>query len=438
MSASYVRPVATTAVAVVAFLFVSVGSAKAAPPACVTPPAQTTVVDLPLELYAWTFCADPDAEPLTFAISAAPAHGTAQVFGGFLEYRPEPGFLGDDGFSFTASDGTSTTPPVAVTVSVAENQPPVCASPVSLEAEPGTTTSLFAGAFCDDEGSFLDFEVVDEPEHGMVEWDDPFYAFRYTPNAGYQGPDAFTLVASDHAGAESDPILVDVTVLGPNHAPTCVTPITVVLPVGGRRELDHRTTCSDPDGDATFPELLVAPAHGRLELGPTGVVTYVADPGYSGNDRLVYRVRDRRDGISNDAVVDFVIGDPPPIPQPPDRTPPVLDLARLGGQKLGAVRRRGLKLRVTTNEPGTATVEAAVSRRTARRLRIDRRATGPVIVGRLTKVLVAGDNRVTVRLSKGARQRLDSARRVTLLVSVGIRDQAGNAGRDTLQLILRR
>jgi hypothetical protein len=108
MSAICVRRVASTAVAVGALLLISAGPAKAAPPTCVTPPPQTTAVDLPLELYLWTFCADPDAEPLTFAISTAPMHGTAQVFAGFVEYRPDAGFLGDDAFSFTASDGTST------------------------------------------------------------------------------------------------------------------------------------------------------------------------------------------------------------------------------------------------------------------------------------------------------------------------------------------
>jgi hypothetical protein len=440
MSAACTRKVASTACAAVALLLASGGVAQAAPPACTPPPPQTTLANLSLQIGADAFCSDPDGDPLTFAISTPPAHGTAQVFDSWLVYVPADGYVGDDSFEFTASDGTNTTAPVTVAITVEENQPPTCPTPLAFEVEPGTPTSYDPYFDCEDDGYIVTFELVDPPAHGTVGPYDPFVGFTYTPAAGYQGADFFTVIARDHAGEPSDPVRIDVTILGPNHAPSCVTPVTVTMPVGARRPLDPRTTCSDPDGDPVFPELIVGPSHGHFEFGATGVIEYVADAGYAGTDRITYRVRDRRGAVSNEAVIDFVIGDRPPPPASPtaDRIAPTLDLARVGGQKLAAVRRRGLKLRLSSDEAGSAIVELSVTRRTARRVRIDRKATGPVVIGRVKKTLVAGDNEVTVKLSKRAQRRLASVKRVTILVRVDGLDQAGNAARAFLRVTLRR
>ena len=138
----------------------------------------------------------------------------------------------------------------------------------------------------------LDFEIVEQPEHGTLE-PDPFAGQVYTPDAGYRGPDTFTVAAKDHVGEESDPIVVKVTVLAPNRAPTCVTPVTVKV-AARRAPLDPRTTCSDPDGDAMSGELIALTAHGHVEPNAASTIDFVPDSGYTGTDRIVYRVRERR------------------------------------------------------------------------------------------------------------------------------------------------
>ena len=122
----------------------------------------------------------------------------------------------------------------------------------------------------------------------------------------------------------------------------------------------------------------------------------------------------------------------------PDTTGPALDLARAGAQKLRAVRTKGLRLTLTSNEAGTARVEVSVSKATARKLRINRKARGPVVIGRATKPIIAGENTITVKLNRKARKRLARASRVKLLVAVRVVDAAGNAGTDTLRIMLRR
>jgi hypothetical protein len=429
--------------AAVALVLTSAGVAHGAPPTCVAPSPQTVAQGSFLSIDAGTLCSDPEGSPLSFEVSTPPAHGLAGVVGTLLGYSPEAGYVGPDAFAFTASDGTEISQPVTVSITVAPNPPPSCPASTPFEAEPDTPTSFEPRAACHDDGFIAGGAIVAQPQHGTLAAFDPLAGFVYTPAAGYRGPDAFTVTVTDDAGQVSGEMLVEVTVLGPNRVPTCVTPVTVRVPAGGRATLDHRNTCTDPDGDTMSPLLVTPPAHGHFELGPTGIVDFVADPGYVGTDRFVYRVEDRRGGLSNDAVIDLVIGDPPtgpssPPPPLPDVAGPALKVGRSGAQTLAAVRRRGLELLLTSAEAGTVTIELSVSKRTARRVKIKRNAKGPVVVGRANGLLHAGDNEVAVRLSRRAKRRLRRVERLTLLVSATARDRLGNTSQAKLRVKLRR
>jgi hypothetical protein len=97
-------------------------------------------------------------------------------------------------------------------------------------------------------------------------------------------------------------------------------------------------------------------------------------------------------------------------------------------QTIRSVRRFGLRLRFTTNERCRLDIRVFIDRRTARRLRIDRHARGPVVVGRRTVTLPAGTRTVTVKLTRRARMGFAHARKVRLTVRVATRDAAGNRG----------
>jgi hypothetical protein len=187
-----------------------------------------------------------------------------------------------------------------------------------------------------------------------------------------------------------------------------------------------------------FPELITGPSHGTLELN-LPAVTYHPVAGYSGADLVRYRVRDDRGAESNIAVANITVGTATVSPVvKSDLAAPALDLARAGKQKLNAARKKGLRLVLTCGEAGTMSIEASVSKATARKLRIDRKAKGPVVVGRATKPVVMGENAITVKLSGKARKRLARARSVKLVLSVRVTDAAGNVGLDTLKLTLKR
>jgi hypothetical protein len=313
--------------------------------------------------------------------------------------------------------------------------PPFCPSTFYFEVDGNATTTLGGTApFCFDfEGDEYTLVVKTEPEHGTVDVnvDD---TFDYTPDDGYLSMDSFTFVAVDDDG-ESNVATVDILVLPPNHAPVCITPVTLRVVAGQRLPLDPTLVCTDPDGHLPFPELITAPSHGQFDLtGP--VIAYVPNPGYVGPDLVQFRVRDARGAASNIATLHIIVEPPAPLPTgtgpPADTTAPSADVERAGRQKLKALRSKGLRLRLTLDEPGTATISVLVSRATARRLRI------PVRVGTTTRELDAGEHVLRVRLTARARKRLRRTARIRLRVVANVVDAAGNRTEEAFGLTVRR
>ncbi|MFA5828688.1 MAG: Ig-like domain-containing protein [Candidatus Shapirobacteria bacterium] len=64
---------------------------------------------------------DPDNDVLTLDSVSAPGHGTAVISGTQIIYTPTAGFLGDDTFTYTVSDGNNHTAQASVSVEVLAN-----------------------------------------------------------------------------------------------------------------------------------------------------------------------------------------------------------------------------------------------------------------------------------------------------------------------------
>jgi subtilisin family serine protease len=126
---------------------------------------------------------------------------------------------------------------------------------------------------------------------------------------------------------------------------------------------------------------------------------------------------------------------PPPAPPPPapapvaqtaaasvvDRTAPTVTL-RIARARLGAVRKRGLRVVVTVSEACAATIVLQVDRRTQRRLHLRSR-----VIGRATvRLRAAGRRTVTVRLTAKARRALRRTSRVRVVARAAAVDLAGN------------
>ena len=94
---------------------------------------------------------DPDDDPLSAVLVSGPSHGTLTLNGnGSFRYTPAGNFTGSDSFSYRANDGTLTSNPATVTISVtAVNDSP--------------TVTVAAGGTCgkDDHSGTVNLTVAD-------------------------------------------------------------------------------------------------------------------------------------------------------------------------------------------------------------------------------------------------------------------------------------
>jgi hypothetical protein len=145
-----------------------------------------------------------------------PAHGVLTGTGASRVYTPAADFNGTDSFTFTVSDGASTSAPATVTITVTPvNDPPVANPPPTVTALSGSPTPVtLAGS--DVDGDSLTVVIVTPPAHGTVTGTGT--AFSYTSTAGYAGPDSFAFAVSD-GHVQSPPVTVAIVVTSPPGAP---------------------------------------------------------------------------------------------------------------------------------------------------------------------------------------------------------------------------
>ncbi|MEW5964935.1 MAG: peroxidase family protein [Pseudomonadota bacterium] len=179
-----------------------------------------------------TFWTDPDADPLTFALSArpgaSPLHGTVTVNAdGTFTYTPVANYNGPDRFAYTVSDGTATLTRTAVIGLAAVNDAPTAPSPVAVTTDEDTAVSALIGA-SDVDGDTLTYAVGTDATIGTVTFTDATGeasdSFTYTPDADANGPDTFTILISD--GTDTFVQTVNVTINPVNDAPVNTLPAT--------------------------------------------------------------------------------------------------------------------------------------------------------------------------------------------------------------------
>ena len=61
---------------------------------------------------------DVDGSALTYRVVGSPSHGTLEVHGADLTYRPAANYNGPDSFTFVANDGTVDSAPAMISITV--------------------------------------------------------------------------------------------------------------------------------------------------------------------------------------------------------------------------------------------------------------------------------------------------------------------------------
>ncbi len=254
---------------------------------------------------------DPETCELSFAIGTGPSHGSLGALGAqactsgtdtaLVTYTPTAGYVGPDSFTFTVNDGTDTSAPATVSLTVTNSTPVAAAASATTSQDTPVDVSL-SGTDADPVDCQLTFAIASAPAHGGAalktanacvsgspNTDSAIYT--YTPTAGYSGADSFTYTVSDGiATSAAKTVTLTVSAAGSNTVPTA-TASSASTVHGTAKGLT--LSGSDPETCELSFAIGTGPSHGSLgALGAqactsgtdTALVTYTPTAGYVGPD----------------------------------------------------------------------------------------------------------------------------------------------------------
>jgi hypothetical protein len=156
---------------------------------------------------------DPDGDPLTFAITAPPSHGTTSGFdstSGAFTFTPDADYHGTDTMTFEVCDPSSAcdTGTFTFTVSSINDVPIAVDDSIDVARDASAQIAVLAND-SDADGDPLHIAAVMPPLHGTAEI--VGNQVKYVPSIGYYGSDTLTyLIEDSHGGATSAEIHINV------------------------------------------------------------------------------------------------------------------------------------------------------------------------------------------------------------------------------------
>lgn len=237
---------------------------------------------LPVTLLA----TDIEKSALTYVISRRPDHGSVSGTGANVTYTASSDFVGTDSFSFTASDGSLTSLPATIVLTVKErpNTPPTALAQSQTLTEDSTRSILLQGT--DAESDPLTFTVTRAPIYGILTGTAPNLV--YEPFADFHGTDTFEFTVHDGKVASLNHAVVSLQVSAVNDAPKALAQVTI-LAEDSSQSITLQGT--DVDKDALTFVVVGQPANGTLSgAAPNVVYTPFAD--YFGTDAFEFTVHD--------------------------------------------------------------------------------------------------------------------------------------------------
>jgi uncharacterized repeat protein (TIGR01451 family) len=258
---------------------------------------------------------DPDGDALTYAIVSQPGHGTLSGQPPDITYTSEPGFVGQDTFTFDASDGELTSNIATVTIDVAQRNRPPVANPQRVHTFNDTAVDIQLTA-SDPDGDELSYAIATNPAHGTLSGQPP--NVTYTPVPGFTGDDSFTFTASDgdgEGGLTSEPATVSITVEQSNRPPE---PNSATFTTFDNTPVNIQLTASDPDEDQLSYAISTQPEHGTLSGDPPAV-TYTPAPDFVGTDTFRFTANDG-EVTSDPATITIIVLQSNRVPMPTPAT----------------------------------------------------------------------------------------------------------------------
>ena len=333
---------------------------------------------------------------LTIDSITQPAHGTAVIQSGKVQYTSDPAYLGADAFTYVTKDGSGQTATGNVAVTVTR---PV----IAPAAAPDTATvaefgSVLIDVLGNDTGTGVTLTSVATPAHGTAVIESG--KVRYTPATGYFGPDSFgyTITGQTLLTANGSVDVTITSVPGPS-----VTADTASLNQGTSVLID---VLANDTGLSLVLDSIVQPAHGTAAI-ESGQVRYTPDPAFSGSDALSYTTKDSNGQTATAGITVSVVPVIPPVAAADTATVPefgsVLIDVLANDSGTGATLTA-----VGTPTNGTAVIESGKIRYTPANLFFGSDSFSYTLTG-LTSLTTAGSVNVTVTQVPGPSVTADTA-----------------------------
>ncbi len=251
---------------------------------------------------------DAENDPLTYIIVTFPEHGTLTGDGPNYVYTPEPGYVGEDVFSFVANDGqdNSNIATGSIQVLPLTNNPPV-AEDLQLATTENSTTDLTVIA-SDPDDDPLTYIIIEPPQHGTLSGEGPDY--QYTPNTDFTGTDQFSFKVND-GQVDSNIATAQIQVEPiPNQPPVAEN---LQVTTSENNATDLTVIAFDPEDDP-LTYVIVSPPQNGILIGDGPDYQYQPNAGFSGIDEFSFKVND---GVQDSNIATGQIEVTPAANQPP-------------------------------------------------------------------------------------------------------------------------
>lgn len=228
--------------------------------------------------------ADLDGDAVTFTVMSPPAHGTLTGTAPDLVYTPDANSHGSDAFTFTTNDGSLTSAPAEVTLTISAVNDAPLATAVTLDTTEDTAVNVTLSG-TDADGDTLSYVVTSLPAHGSLSGTLP--AVTYLPDPDWHGTDSFSYIATDST-ADSADAAVSITVTPVNDSPAALPQTLATLEDA---PLPLTLSGTDTEGSPLTYAVTMPPAHGALS-GTAPNLTYTPAADFAGGDEIQFTVSD--------------------------------------------------------------------------------------------------------------------------------------------------